>query len=488
MASRDPGRPNVLLVLSDDQGPWAMGCAGNDEIRTPTMDAVAAAGARMTQFHCASPVCSPARASLLTGRMPSAHGVHDYLDAPGVGPGAVDFLAGQRTYLDDLGEAGYRLGLVGKWHLGANDVPRPHFVRWLAHDAGGGPYYGAPLHDEHGPVPAPGYVTDVFTEAAQRFIVDEADRDEPFHLSVHYTAPHSPWAGAHPSAWTDLYSDCAFDSVPQEPLHPWVPLVDGHPIGGEADTRAALVGYFAAVTAMDAGIGRILTTLEEQGLAESTIVVITSDNGFACGQHGIWGKGNGTFPQNMYQESVTVPFLVRFPGQVAPGQVRDELLSGYDLAPTLREACGVAEPEDPLAPGRSFWPLLRGQGSGGHERVVVHDEYGPVRMIRTREWKYVHRHPHGPHELYHLGSDPGERCNLADDLAHAAVRGDLAGRLATWFAEHSVPERDGAALPVTGAGQHRPVRADSGLTAFADLHGSAVSSMGRRGPDGPARR
>lgn len=385
------------------------------------------------------------------------------------------------TYLDDLGEAGYRLGLVGKWHLGANDVPRPHFVRWLAHDAGGGPYYGAPLHDEHGGVDAPGYVTDVFTEAAQQFIVDEAQRSEPIHLSVHYTAPHSPWANSHPVEHTDLYAGWPFDSVPQGPAHPWVPLVDGHPIGGEADTRAALVGYFAAVTAMDAGIGRILGTLEQVGLADSTIVIITSDNGFSCGQHGIWGKGNGTFPQNMYQETVTVPFLVRFPGQVPAGQVREELLSGYDLAPTLREACGMAEREDALAPGRSFWSLLRGEGGGGHDRVVVHDEYGPVRMIRTREWKYVHRYPHGPHELYHLTTDPGEQRNLADDPAHAEVRADLASRLATWFAEHSVPGRDGAALPVAGAGQHTLVRADSGLNAFAELHTGRRAARGGAG-------
>ena len=152
MASRDAARPNVVLVLTDDQGPWAMSCAGNEEIRIPTLDAIAASGTRLTHFYCASPVCSPARASLFTGRMPSVHGVHDYLDAPSVGRGAIDFLAGQPTFTDDLADAGYRLGMVGKWHLGANEIPRRGFVRWLAHDGGGGPYYGAPLHDEDGPV------------------------------------------------------------------------------------------------------------------------------------------------------------------------------------------------------------------------------------------------------------------------------------------------------------------------------------------------
>lgn len=478
MASREVARPNVILVLTDDQGPWAMGCAGNTEIHTPTFDAIAAAGARMTNFYCASPVCSPARATLLTGRMPSAHGVHDYLDASGVGAGSVDFLAGQRCYTDDLADAGYRLGMIGKWHLGANDTPRAGFVRWLAHDAGGGPYYGAPLHDENGPVDAPGYVTETFTDAAVEFIEAEAGRDEPFYLSLHYTAPHSPWKDSHPAELTDLYAHCPFESVPTEPRHPWVPLDGGVPIGGEPDTRAALEGYFAAVTGVDAGVGRVLAAVHEAGLTESTVVIVTSDNGFNCGHHGIWGKGNGTFPQNMYEESVTVPFLISWPGQSPAGQVRDELLSAYDLAPSIRELCGIVEPEDPLAPGRSFLPLLRGEdyrrdddgerAGEPREHVVVCDEYGPVRMIRTRDWKYVHRYPHGPHELYHLAADPGERTNWVDDPAQAGRRADLAGRLDGWFAAHSRAEADGSSLPVTGAGQRGPVWDSSGLTAFTE--------------------
>src|SRR5699024_2939488 len=137
---------------------------------------------------------------------------------------------------------------------------------------------------------------DVFTDAAVRFIEEESQRTEPFYLSLHYTAPHSPWAGQHPDDLTGLYADCPFDSMPQEETHPWVPMVQGHPVGGEADTRAALEGYFAAVSGVDRGVGRVLATLEARGLRENTVVIFTSDNGFSCGQHGIWGKGNGTFP------------------------------------------------------------------------------------------------------------------------------------------------------------------------------------------------
>lgn len=465
MASRDPQRPNIVMIMADDLGPWALGCAGNPEIRTPNIDRMATEGMRFTEFYCASPVCSPARASLLTGQMPSTHGVHDWLGAGHTGAEGLDYLAGQRLYTDDLADAGYRLGLVGKWHLGANDRPRPGFVRWLAHRSGAGRYYDAPLYDQDGPVAAPGYVTDVLSDAASAFITDEATAAEPFYLSLHYTAPHSPWQGHHPKEYTDLYQDCPFDSLPQETPHPWVPIVDGRPIGGEADTRAALEGYFAAVTAMDAGIGRVLATLARHGLDEHTVVIFTSDNGFSCGQRGIWGKGNATFPQNMYDESVKVPFVARQPGQIPAGVVSDALVSAYDFAPTVRDLTGAPSATNESLPGRSFYPELMGQAPHDrHERVVVFDEYGPVRMIRTREHKYVHRYPYGPHELYDLTTDPGERENLIDSAEADELCADLGGQMEAWFREHSRSAADGRVLPVSGYGQIDTV--DAGFAAF----------------------
>src|SRR5690349_7222408 len=124
MASRNAARPNVLFIVSDDQGPWALGCAGNDEIRTPVLDRLAANGMRFSNFFCTSPVCSPALASLQTGDIPSRHGVHDWIRVGSVGPERVDYLGGQTLLTDVLADHGYRCGLVGKWHLGASDVRR----------------------------------------------------------------------------------------------------------------------------------------------------------------------------------------------------------------------------------------------------------------------------------------------------------------------------------------------------------------------------
>ncbi len=133
MASRNPDRPNVLFILSDDHGLWALGCAGNPEIRTPNLDRLADEGTRFERFFCASPVCSPARASLLTGRIPSQHGVHDWIREGNVGEGAVEYLTGQRGYTEILAGHGYRCGLSGKWHLGDSQVPQKGFAHWYVH-------------------------------------------------------------------------------------------------------------------------------------------------------------------------------------------------------------------------------------------------------------------------------------------------------------------------------------------------------------------
>jgi arylsulfatase A-like enzyme len=471
MSSRDPSRPNVVFIVSDDQGPWALGCAGNPEIRTPELDRLAASGVRFDNFFCTSPVCSPARASLLTGDIPSRHGVHDWVRLGSMPPERIDYLAGQTLITDVVAEAGYRCALVGKWHLGASDVPRPGFVKWFAHQSGMGPYYDAPMVDETRPHLVPEYITDALAGAAMSFLREESARPEPFWLSLMFTAPHYPWIDSHPKAFTDLYADCPFESCPDEPPHPWF-------IGGKAATerglrerRPSLVGYFAAVSAMDAAIGRVLRELESQGVAKSTLVVFMSDNGMNCGHHGIWGKGNGTYPPNMYDTSVKVPCIFAQPGRIVAGKVSNDLVSGYDVFPTLLDHLGVAHHPGRPKPGRSFAPVLRGNRLGDEREVVVYDEYGPARMVRTAEWKYVHRYPQGPHELYDLAGDPDERRNRVDDPTVAYIVGDLRARLERWFARHVDPRRDGVDKGVTGCGQLGRVEdARPDRPVFADRH------------------
>lgn len=480
MASANPARPNVVLIMTDDQGPWALGCAGNTEIMTPNLDRLAAEGMRFDRFFCTSPVCSPARASVLTGRMPSQHGVHDWLRGGNVGPDAAEYLAGQPGYTEVLAAAGYDCGLSGKWHLGDSARPQKGFGHWYAHQKGGGPYHGAPVVRAGQLTTEPGYLTEAITADAVAFIDASAGSTTPFYASVHYTAPHSPWIGQHPDEYVQLYADCPFESCPDEPLHPWA-LPETVPGQTWERRMESLRGYFASVTALDAGVGRILDRLDQLGLRESTLVWFVSDNGFNCGHHGIWGKGNGTYPQNMYDSSVLVPAILSQPGRIASGVVESSLVSGYDVMPTLCDYTGLEVPagSGPL-PGSSLVPLLDGSGKGNrtHEHVVVCDEYGPVRMIRDSQWKYVHRHPDGPHELYDLANDPGERTNLVDDPGYQKRVRDMRGALDEWFTRYTDPRLDGVALPVTGKGQARPITAvpqsaGGGRQAFFPLEPSA---------------
>lgn len=469
MASKDPARPNVLFVLSDDQGAWALGCAGNADIRTPTLDGLAASGTRFENFFCTSPVCSPARASLLTGQIPSKHGVHDWIRGGNYGPDRIDYLEGATLLTDVVSESGYRCALVGKWHLGASDRPRPGFVRWFAHQAGMSPYYDAPFFRGTEAEIVPGYVTDALAQESLAFLRDEATTDSPFWLSLHFTAPHSPWMRCHPDDLMRLYEDCAFESSPQETRHPDSYCGNLEAEQGFSDPRANLQGYYAAITGMDRALGRVLAALDADGLRESTLVVFLSDNGMNCGHHGIWGKGNGTFPQNMYDSSVKVPLIVSQPGRIAPARTTASLGSGYDLYPTLLDYLGLPMASCRTLPGRSLRAVFEGQEMSPNEAVVVFDEYGPVRMIRTACWKYVHRYPFGPHLLFDLAADPGERHDLVAAPEHAGVLGELRARLHAWFALHADPLRDGAHEGVWGRGQLGPVGPQGqGRPAFAE--------------------
>ena len=467
-------RPNILIVMSDDQGPWAMGCAGTPELSTPTLDRLAREGTRFDRFFCASPVCSPARASFLTSRIPSQHGVHDWIKSGNIqvedgvtwcgADRPLEYLQGLTAFTDVLAASGYVCGLSGKWHLGASGTPQKSHQYWCAHSLGGDSYTDYFVFDNSPELAHQSqYVTDLFTDRALGFLDRYGTGDAPFCLSVHYTAPHAPWRQEEqpPDIWNS-YADAEFASLPVLPPHPW---------GGWDPTpekrHETIQGYFTTITAMDAGIARLLGRLDQLGVSDNTLVIFTSDNGYNMGHHGVHGKGNGTFPVNMYEESVRVPFIARCPGRVPAGAVNDDLLSHYDFMPTILDYVGLDAPQAERLPGRSFARALRGEASGGHQAVVICDEYGPARMIRERDWKYVHRYPYGPHELYHLADDPGEATNLVEDPGYAATVAKLRARLSEWFLEYADPALDGSREAVRGKGQvERVGPAGAGRTAF----------------------
>jgi len=456
-------RPNVVFVLTDDQGVWAAGCYGNPEIRTPNIDRLAQTGMLFRNHFVATPVCSPSRATFLTGLIPSQHGVHDWIRGGNVGPDAAEYIRDQVCYTDILARQGWSCGISGKWHLGASQIPQHGFCHWYVHQKGGGPYNNAPMVRDGRLVNEPGYVTEAITDDALAFLDAHACQEAPFYLSVHYTAPHSPWTG-HPQEIVDSYDPCPFVSCPQEPRHPWAVSLTDRCLGN----REMLKGYFAAVTAMDANLGRILDRLDELGVHENTLVIFSSDNGYSCGHHGFWGKGNGTDPRNMYENSIRVPFIASHPGRIPQSSVQQAMVSAYDFFPTLLDYLDLPCPDGRNLPGASFLPVLEGKEDAARESVFIYDEYGDTRMIRTRDWKYVRRQPDGPDELWDLVNDPDERHNLIHDPAQVRRIRELSARLDQWFARYVDPEMDGLKQQVNGLGQMRPVgpRWDDGRPAY----------------------
>ena len=310
------------------------------------------------------------------------------------------------------------------------------------------------------------YATDLFTDNALKYLDDQVDKETPFCLNVTYTAPHKPWGREHHPAkiWDDYYNNCPFESTPgpDEPLARGFQRYDFLAPGDAAERqktldaemrRQDLAGYFASIEAMDSNIGRLLDWLEMNDLRSNTLIVFMGDNGMNTGHHGIWGKGNGTWPQNLFDTSVKVPCIISRPGYVPENVVSKKLLSQYDWLPTMIDYAGSAERVPDGLPGRSFAPLLRGDDMGERESIFVFDEYGPVRMIRSREWKLIWRYPAGAHELYNVIEDPDEHENLFNKPGLASLIADLRRELDEWYATYVYPDIDGSKLPITGYGQ-----------------------------------
>lgn len=476
-------KPNLLFILTDDQGAWAMRCAGNTDVYTPNLDRIAKEGMRFENFFCASPVCSPARASILTGAIPSQHGVHDWIRSGSLDKNSlgayknhlyfvnedkeISYLEGRTAYTDLLAENGYRCGLSGKWHLGNSLHPQHGFRDWFTIGRGGCMYM-QPDVIEHGKLKIENrYLTDLITEHALDMLERYAKEENPFYLSVHYTAPHDPWdEDQHPKEFVDMYKDCACTATPEEELHP--NLIPTAPGGTGEERKRLLRGYYTAITAMDAGVGKILDRMEELGLEKDTIVIFTADNGMNMGHHGIWGKGNGTFPFNLYDTAVKVPFLIKWQGKILPQTVSESMCSHYDIIHTLIDLLKLAGKPDRNLPGKSFAPVLL-EGAKEDNHVVILDEYASSRMIRNREWKYIHRYPYGPHELYHLASDPEERINLVDKPQYRDIKRKLLDSLQKWYFTYADPAVDGTRESVSGFGQLcRPGIYSQGREVYAD--------------------
>lgn len=434
-------RPNVVLILADNQGAWTLGCYGNPDIRTPHIDRLASQGMRFNRAFSPNGVCSPTRASLLTGLMPSQHGVHCYLGAKEaqMGPGAYCTIGEFRTLPEVLAGAGYTCGLVGKWHLGANATPQEGFTSWITMPHGHTTtFYGAEVL-ENGRVRAePGYLTDLWTRHAVKFL--EENRSRPFFLYLAYNGPYNLGASLnHPARnkFASTYADEVLLSFPRDGIHPWLRANRSFVGNLTAIRRVA-----AETSGVDDGVGTVLGTLDRLGLANDTVVIYAADQGWLGGQHGLWGMSDHARPMTAFDGQMHIPLIVRHPGGVPAGTMSDLMVSGYDIMPTLLSYLGLGDqmPSRPKSPGRDFSPALRGQRPDWDD--VVFFEQETTRVIRTARWKYIHRHPDGPFELYDLEADPGEKVNLYGQPGYETPRNELRSRLDDFFRNHADPKFD----------------------------------------------
>jgi arylsulfatase A len=426
--------PNIILILTDDQGWWDIGANGNPHVKTPNIDRLAKEGVRFTHFYC-SPVCTPTRAAILTGRHYQR-------------TGAIDTYRGRDT-LDlsevTLGQAlrdnGYRTACVGKWHLG-------RYMRYHPNHRGFDEYFGfwqygfmniyddsPELWDNKKPVAVEGYITDVLTTRAVHFI--KSAKERPFFLYLTYNAPHSPYL------------------VPDKYIDPY--LKAGLPL------REARI--YGMLTSIDENVGRVVASVDAAGLADNTVVIYMSDNGGVSNFHKCGLRGN---KGSCFEGGTRVPFIARWPRRFPAGAVVEAPAQHIDLYPTLCELTGTSLPGGPARDGTSIVPLLSaGGGESPHkyiysqwnrlkpvlETVPGNEELRASWSIRDRDGMKLHSSGH----LFDLRVDPGEQTNVAPKQPEKA--NELRREFERWFAD--VTSRNYSRVPIEiGRADENPVEID----------------------------
>jgi arylsulfatase A-like enzyme len=429
-------RPNVVVIITDDQGHGDLGFHGNPKIRTPHLDQLARQGVRLDRFYV-MPVCAPTRACLMTGRYNYRTRVVDtFLGRAMMDPGEV-------TLAEMLGGAGYRTAIFGKWHLGDNYPLRPidqGFQEALvlkgggigqpSDPPGGSSYFNPVLQHNGRQVTAKGYCSDVFAGAAIDFIA--ANRDRPFFVYLAFNCPHAPLQV--PDAYLKPYEEMHLSNE-QFPK-------GGHPLPAPLDPEVTARVY-GMVTNIDDNVGRLLSALEKGGLAQDTIVIFLTDNG---PQQVRFNSGMLDRKTSVHEGGIRVPCFIRWPRSLQAGRVVDRVAAAIDLAPTILDACGVARPGDVAFDGKSLLPLLRGEAADWTDRTLFfqwHRGDVPERYrafaARSQHYKLVRpeqaQRPRLPmertFELYDMQSDPLEMHDIAAD--HPDIVSRLRSEYDHWF-------------------------------------------------------
>jgi N-acetylglucosamine-6-sulfatase len=416
-AVQDPaqvGSPNLLVIFSDDHRADHLGITGEVPfLQTPVLDQLAADGVRFDHSYVTTALCSPSRATLLTGQYASRHGVQNNLSA---------WIPGTPSFFDSLAAAGYRCAYIGKWHMPGDLPDLPGVERFITFtiEEGQGVYHDCPLIIDGVDTPRPGtYVTTDLTDLALEWIAEDPGR--PYCLVVAHKAVHHEFEP--PDDLLGAYDDVEID-LPDEAFT-YQTLLDRNVWEGTAGRlQTSYRRYCETLLGLDREIGRLLPST-----SDNTVVIYTSDNGYSWGEHVLTGK------RWAYDDNIKVPLIVRWPDGIAsPGSVVHEPVLNIDIAPTLLDIAGVPIPGS--MQGASFAPLLRGDNVEWRDEIFY--EYfadfpyqvPPSQAVRTDRWLYVEYERGLPPELYNTAADPRQLVDLIDDPAHSQVRQELSQQLA----------------------------------------------------------
>jgi N-acetylglucosamine-6-sulfatase len=436
-------RPNVVFILIDDLRFDELHCTGHPFAETPNIDRIASEGLTFTNAFAVTPLCSPSRASFLTGMYPHNHGILDNVDRSPLSHSLV-------TFPRLLHDVGYQTAFLGKWHMGVDDSPRPGFDLWLGLQGQG--EYVDPVFNENGQrVPTRGYVTDLLSERAASFVRERHDR--PFllylsHKAVHpNTAQRADGSLSDPSAaeflpaerHATLYADAPALRRPNSFVPPTDKpalarqIGDLPPLGKTTGTDDETIRKRARMMkSVDEGVGKILAALDDTGHRDDTLVIFTSDHGYFFGEHGL-----SVERRLAYEEAIRIPLLMRYPPLLKTGTKNDAMVLSVDLAPTLLELGGAKVPAD--LDGKSLVSLLTGRAQKLRDSFLIEyfsDTVFPrmknmgYRAVRTSNWKYIHYlELADSDELYDLAADPYESMNRINDLTAAPKLAELQAEL-----------------------------------------------------------
>lgn len=458
MSVAAPRPLNLLFILTDNQPASILGAYGNPEVKTPNIDALARQGMRFTQAMAVNGMCSPTRATLMTGLIPSQHGVHNWLDDSKLSEWPADWSAITefRTLAITLANRGYQTALIGKWHLGQPWRPAAGYQHWVTFaDGHTVDFWNNEIIENDRQYPLEGlHTVDFFAQKAIEYL-EQRNEAEPFYLQLNFNGPYlNPPSNLGPAKnrYYDDYLSTPFSSFPRvafndnvarQLTNPETPpfLMEKHLQAIAMHNDAATMANVASQnTLVDDAIGRVLAALEAKGMAESTLVVFSSDQGNFYGQHGLWQHTVVTSPANLYEAALNIPLIVRHPGEVPEGSVNNHLIGQYDIPVTLLDYLGIQVSLEP-SPGRSFSGLLRNEPSDWDD--VVFYEQEESRGIRTSQYAYWERlEGTGEPELYDMLRDPKQLKNLIDDPELEAVALELKNKLTGFFARYSDPKYD----------------------------------------------